>query len=126
MNIYKEYSSQAIFEPKVKDTFLRVNFPSDVWPKLSHTLLKAGRRQIVAVSIDSLIRNKARLFQQGRTGDAWCQVCPRVVPLMPPKSDVEHIFCSCTLVREAWMYVRILLTCHQPELLGYSALPGGE
>ena len=41
-----------------------------------------------------------------------------VVPLQPPRSTQEHLFCTCVLVTEAWLYVRELVVRHQPELQG--------
>ena len=105
-------------EAKVTDTFLQVNFPADVWPRISYSTLTAGPRQIVFDSIHGLTRNRARLYQQGRAADPWCLVCPRVVPLQPATSDPEHLYCSCVLVRAAWLYVRSLVYRHQPELQG--------
>ena len=35
-----------------------------------------------------------------------------------PAAAQEHLFCSCVLVREAWLYVRELVVRHQPELQG--------
>ena len=68
--------------------------------------------------IHGLVKNQARLFQQGRTEDPWCQVCPTVIPLLPPRSTQEHIFCSCVLVREAWTLIKEIAARHQAELRG--------
>ena len=100
------------------NTFLQVNFPGDVWPRLSYTTLKAGQRQAVFYGIHGLVRNRARLFQQGRALDPWCQVCPTVIHLLPPRSTQEHMFCSSVLVGEAWTLIREIAACHQPELRG--------
>jgi hypothetical protein len=113
--LYTEYTTD-IPQPKITNKFLQVNFPSDVWPRLSYSMLTAGPRQIVFDAIHGLTRNRARLFEQGRAGDPWCMVCPRTVPLRPPVSDLEHIYCSCFRVRAAWLYVRALVFLHQPEL----------
>ena len=115
--LYMDFTTD-IPEPKVTDKFVQVNFPSDVWPRLSYSVLTAGPRQMVFDSIHGLTRNRARLFEQGRASDPWCQTCPRTVPLQPPTSDLEHIYCSCTQVRTAWLYVRALIYRHQPELRG--------
>ena len=95
-----------------------MNFPADVWPQLSYTKLTAGPRLAMFNAIHGLVRNCARLFQQGRALDPWGQVCPMVVPLLPPRSTQEHLFCTCVLVTEAWLYVRELVVRHQPELQG--------
>jgi hypothetical protein len=108
---YKEFTT-TIPEPKVTHKFCEVNFPEDVWPRLSYTMLTAGPRQIVFDAVHGLTRNRARLSEQGRAADPWCLVCPGLV------SDVEHIYCSCSLVRTAWLYVRALVYQHQPELRG--------
>ena len=115
--LYKEYTSD-IPETKITSKFLNVNFPADVWPRLSYPVLPSGPQQILFDSIHGLTRNRARLYQQGRAGDPWCMVCPRKVPLRPPVSDLEHIYCSCSRVRAAWLYVRALVFRHQPELRG--------
>ena len=48
--LYKEYTSD-ISEPKIPSMFLQVNFPSDVWPRLSYSQLSPGARQSVFNSI---------------------------------------------------------------------------
>ena len=45
-------------------------------------------------------------------------MCPTVVPLLPPRSTQEHLFCSIMLVREAWTHIREIAVRHQPELQG--------
>ena len=114
--IYSNYTSHTLPDPKITSTFLQVNFPGDVWPRLSYTTLTAGPRQAVFDGIHGLVRNRARLFEQGRALDPWCQVCPTVAPLLQPRSTQEHIFCSCVLVREAWTLVKEIAARHQPEL----------
>ena len=118
-NLYKEYTSH-LPAPKITEKFLHVNFPSDVWPRLSYSELTAKPRQAVFDAIHGLTRNRARLHQQGRAGDPWCQLCPRMIPLQPAVSDLEHIFCSCVMVKEAWQYVRDLVFQHQQDRQGNS------
>ena len=108
---YLEFTD-TLPEPKVTDKFTSVNFPGDVWPRLSYTSLTTEPRQIVFDSIHGLIRNRARLYEQERVGDPHCLQCPDQV------ADVEHIFCHCQLVRNSWLYVRNLVCQHQPELRG--------
>ena len=43
-------------------------------------------------------------------------MCPRVVPLRAPVSDLGHLYCSCIQSRAAWRYVRTLVHRHQPVL----------
>ena len=62
--IYKEFNCDFP-QPKVTDYFPEVNFPADVWPRLSYSVLTSGPRQIVFDSLHGLIRNRARLYQQG-------------------------------------------------------------
>ena len=66
--IYTECILHTTSEPKVTDTFLQVNFRGDVLPRLSYSGLTAGQRHAVFDSVHGLIRNCARLFQQGRVG----------------------------------------------------------
>ena len=115
--MYKEYTVD-LPQPKITEKYSEVNFPADVWPRLSYSVLTAVPRQAIFDAIHGLTRNRSRLHQQGRAGDPWCQVCPWTVPLQPPKSDLEHIYCSCVMVRAAWLYTRSLLYQHQPQLRG--------
>ena len=91
--IYSNYTSHTLPDPKITNTFLQVNFPGDVWPRLSYTPLTAGPRQAVFDGIHRLVKNRARLFQQGRTEDPWCQGCPTVIPLLPPRSTSSAPAC---------------------------------
>ena len=115
--LYKEYTSD-IPAPKITDKFLQVNFPGDVWPRISYSELTARPRQVVFDAIHGLTRNRARLHQQRRAADPWCQLCPRTIP--PRPSDLEHIYCDCVMVRASWLYVRYLVFQHQPDLQGSS------
>ena len=92
--IYSNYTNHTFPNPKITNTFLQVNFPADIWPRLSHTVLTAGPRQAMFDAIHGLVRNRARLFQQGRVVDPWCQVCPRVVSLQPPRSTCSAPACK--------------------------------
>ena len=116
--IYTEHTMHDISEPKVTNAFLHVNFPADVWPRLSYSSLTAGQRQAVYDSVHGLIRNWARLFEQGRVLDESCLDCPRTIPLRPARQNIKHIFRTCVKVRDAWRYVRGLVDCHQPKLQG--------
>ena len=89
----------GIPQPRVTDKLTQVNFPSDVWPRLSYT----GPRLIVSDSIHGLTRNRVRLHQQGRVTDPWSCECPRQVLLRPAVSDVEHLYPSCVLVSASWL-----------------------
>ena len=113
--LYKEYTTD-IPQPKVTNKFLEVNFVGDVWPRLSYSELTSGPRQAVFDAIHGLTRNRARLHQQGRAGDPWCLVCPRTIPLQPAVADIEHIYCSCSMVRADWIYIRFLVFKHRPDL----------
>ena len=116
--IYTDYISHTLPDPKITNKYLQVNFPGDVWPRLSYTTLTAGPRQAVFDGIHGLVRNRARLHEQGRVLDPWCQACPTVIPLLPPRSTQEHMFCSCVLVSEAWTHIKEIAARHQPELRG--------
>ena len=116
--IYTNYISHTLPDPKITNKYLQVNFPGDVWPRLSYTTLTAGPRQAVFDGIHGLVRNRARLHEQGRVLDPWCQACPTVIPLLPPRSTQEHMFCSCVLVSEAWTHIKEIAARHQPELRG--------
>ena len=117
--LYKEYTSD-LPHPKITNKFPEVNYPGDVWPRLTYSELTAGPRQAWFDAVHGLTRNRSRLHQQGRAGDPWCQVCPRTIPLQPPKSDLEHIYCSCVMGRASWIYTKYLVLQHQPELRGSS------
>ena len=95
-----------------------MKFLRDVWPWLSHSTLTAGPRH-------GQVRNRAMLFQQGRVLDEGCLDCPWTIPPRPAKHNIEHIFCTCVKVRDAWRYIRGLVDRHQPELQARGRKMGG-
>ena len=56
--------------------------------------------------VHGLYRNRARLYRQNRAANPYCPVpeCQDAV------QDREHIFCSCSRVVEAWLWMRNKLT----------------
>ena len=86
--------------------------PKFCWPKKCPTLLEVKQRDILFTLVHGIYKNRARLHDQDRADDSLCPhpAC-RGEDLA---QDIEHIFCSCHLVREAWQWVRKKIM----ELLG--------
>ena len=115
--LYKSFTTD-LPDTKITNKFVTINFPAVVWPRLAFTVLEPAVRQLVFDLVHSLVRNRVRLYQQGRVEDPWCHVCPEVAGQRPHQNTV-HIFTSCCLVRQPWEYVKALVRTHQPggELL---------
>jgi hypothetical protein len=112
--LYKNFTSD-LPDSKVTDRFPAVNFPAVVWPRLALTVLEAAPRQLVFDLVHGLVRNRARLYQQRRVDDPWCQVCP-MVDGQRVAHDPAHIFTGYCLVKEAWPYVKALVRRHQSSV----------
>ena len=67
-------------------------------------MLEVKQRDIVFTLVHGIYKNRARLHDQGRADDPLCpHPSCRAEDLA---QDIEHIFCSCHLVRGAWQWVR--------------------
>ena len=116
--IYQKRAEDVIPPPKVETEFPEVDFGATVFPRLCHPVLEPAAKDVVFCVSHGLFRNRARLFRQHRAQDPFCQVpeCQGKI------QDREHIFCSCSLVAEAWLWVRRKLLQLLPTTIGAAGI----
>ena len=109
--IYMSRAQDVMLPPKVEDKFPDLDFVNLVYPRLTYRILDGEARDILFCLVHGLVHNRDRMFRQGRAQDPYCQLpdCPGKV------QDVEHLFCSCTLVAESWDWLRTKLLQILPE-----------
>ena len=112
--IYQGRAEDILPPPKVEMEFPGVDFRELVYPRLSHAVLEPGPRDTLFCLVHGIYRNRARLFRQHRAQDSFCPVpdCQGAV------QDREHLFCSCSRVVEAWIWVRSRLLQLLPHCVG--------
>jgi hypothetical protein len=120
--IYQGRIADVLPAPKVEQEFPTVDFREVVYPRLKSKVLEAGPRDILYCLVHGLYRNRARLFRQNRAHDPQCPVpeCQGAV------QDREHIFCSCTRVVEAWLWIRRRLVQLLANTVGATAISNEE
>ena len=113
-NIYKGRAADVIPAPKVEAKHPGVNFQELVYPRLGYGILEAEPRDILFCLVHNIQPTRERMFEQNRTQDATCphQDCAGRI------QDREHIFCSCTLVSPAWVWLRTRLLRYFPTTVG--------
>ena len=101
-SIYKSRAEDVFLRPKIEEKYPDVDFQCDVYPRLNFRILEAETKDTVFCLVHSLVYNKKRMFHQGRAQDPYCPPleCEGQV------QDLEHLFCSCCLVAEAWAWLR--------------------
>lgn len=102
--IYQSRMEDMTSPPNVESKFPHIDFVDLVYPRLIHPVLEAKHKDILFALVHRIYKNRARLHSQGRADDP---LCPH--PACRDQNliqDIEHIFCSCHLVREAWQWVR--------------------
>ena len=101
--IYKGRIADVLMSPKVEEKFPDVDFPKVVYPRMAFRILEPDSKDVLFAIVHGLIHNKEQMFLQGRAQDPYCQVqeCQGKV------QDLEHLFCSCTLVVDAWDWLRL-------------------
>ena len=80
-------------------------------------MLEVKHKDILFALVHGIYKNRSRLHEQNRAEDS---LCPH--PACREEGltqDVDHIFCSCHLVKEAWQWVRKKVV----ELLGTPGPP---
>ena len=112
--IYQGRIEDIIPQPKVETEFPGVDFCDIVYPRLCHKVLEPAPRDLVFSVAHGIFRNRAKLFRQRRAADPYCPV----LECQGKVQDREHIFCSCTLVVEAWLWVRRQLLLLLPHTVG--------
>ena len=112
--IYKSRAGDIIPPPKVELKYPGVDFVSLVYPRLGYSVLESEPRDILFCLVHNIQPTRQRLYDQGRTQDAACPL-----PECQGRShDIEHIFTSCTLVNQAWLWLRTRLLRLLPETVG--------
>ena len=78
-----------------------MDFKNLVYPRLAYKILEPETRDVLFSIVHGIIYNKDRMYQQGRSHDPYCPQpeCQGKV------QNLEHIFCSCFLVKEAWAWL---------------------
>ena len=84
--------------PEVELKSPLTNFQETVYPRLKNPVMEVKQRDLLTNCI------RARLFQQDRADDPYCQnpECRRENLVQ----DVKHIFCQCYKVRSAWQWTK--------------------
>ena len=100
--IYKGRFEDVSQPPKIEEKFPAVDFQAIVYPRLAYRILTAEAKDVLFCLVHRLIYNRNRMFLQGRAQDPYCPLpeCQGQV------QDLEHLFCSCILVAEAWDWLR--------------------
>ena len=91
-----------------------VSFLELVYPRLNSKVLEAEPRDTLFCLIHNLHLTRERLHQQHRAHDPFCPLpqCQGKV------EDREHIFSSCYLVIQAWLWLRVKLLQLLPTAVG--------
>ena len=118
--IYKSQAADVVPPPKVEAKYPTVNFRNVVYPRIAYSILEPEPKDILFCLTHNLIPNRERLFEQNRAQNAFC-------PLPQCQGKVqnrEHLFCSCHLVCEAWVWLRsklLLLLPNTMQAVGISS-----
>ena len=120
--IYKSRAADVILPPKIEAKYPAVDFKNDVYPRLAYPILEAEPKDILFCLTHNLQLNKERLFEQNQAQNAFCPLpqCQGRV------QDREHLFCSCYLVSEAWIWVRSKLLQLLPNTIQAAGTSGEE
>ena len=102
--VYLSRMEDQATPPNVESKYPHIDFSDLVYPRLTHPVLEAKQKDIIFTLVHGIYKNRARLHDQGRADDP---LCPHPACREDDLAqDIEHIFCSCHLVREAWLWVR--------------------
>ena len=95
-----------------------MNFLELVYPRLNNKILEAEPKDALYCMVHNLHPNRERLHQQGRARDPHCPLpqCQGKV------QDREHLFSSCYLVSQAWLWLRTKLLHLLPTTVGAMAI----
>ena len=120
--IYANQAADVIPPPKVELKHPAGDFKAVVYPRLANSILEAEPKHILFCLTHNLQPNRERLFEQHRAHNAFC-------PLPQCQGQVQdrgHLFCSCFLVSEAWIWVRSKLLQFLPNNIGAGGTSGEE
>ena len=120
--IYESRVADIIPPPKVEEKYPSINFRSLVYPRLGYTILEAEPKDILFCLTHNIQPTKQRLFEQNRVPNAFCPVpeCQNMI------QDREHLFCSCYLVSQAWLWLRTRLLQLLPNTIGATGTSSEE
>ena len=114
--IYKGRAADIVPPPKIQLKNPGVDFVGLVYPRLSYNILEAEARDVLFCLVHNIQPTRQRMFEQNRVQSASCpnQEC------LGRNQDIEHMFSSCSLVSEAWVWLRTRLLRHFPSTVGAS------
>ena len=112
--IYKGRVADVIPSPKVERKYPGVDFRNLVYPRLEYSILEAEPRDILFCIVHNIQPTRLRLFEQGRAQNASCQI----PECQGRNQNIEHLFSSCTLVNQAWLWLRTRLLRLLPQTVG--------
>ena len=116
--IYASRAADIIPPPKVELKFPEVNYLELVYPCLNNKILEAEPRDALYCMVHNLHPNRKRLHQQGRAKNPCCPL-PKCQGMV---QDREHLFSSCYLVSQAWLWLRPKLLQLLPTTIGAVAI----
>ena len=116
--IYEGRAAYVIPPPKVQAKCPEIDFQATVFPRLCYTILESEPRDVLFSLVHNIYFNKERMFLQGRIPDPACPLpeCQGKI------QDREHIFTSCFLVAEAWIWLRSRLLQLLPTTIGAAGI----
>ena len=116
--IYASRITDVVPPPKIEKKYPNFNFLNLVYPRLNSTILESESKDILFTLVHDFFYTKQRMFQQHRVQDPFCPVqeCQGKV------QDREHLFTSCVLVAEAWVWLRTKLLQLLPTTVGASGI----
>ena len=109
--LYQQYTSS--FSPPTVVFKFDVDW-SVVWERLDSPVLDPSAREYKFMIINNIVPHSERLYLKMNMVDNPCCCCIEC----HVKEDNVHIFTECTLVQEAWFWVRSRLLAMSPETCG--------
>ena len=116
--IYSGRIADVVPPPKVEEKFPGVDFKDLIYPRLADKILEPESKDVLFRLVHNLIITKERMFRQNRVQDPCCPLpeCQGQV------QDKEHLFTSCFLVAESWVWLRTRLLRLLPTTQGAVAI----
>ena len=113
-SIYKGRATDMIPAPKIETKHAAVNFVELVYPRLCYVILEAEPKDILYWLVHNIQPTRERMFEQHRVQNAACphQECLGKV------QDRKHMFCSCSYLSPAWVWLRTKLMRYFSSTVG--------
>ena len=96
--------------PKVTHKFPEVDWRR-VWSRLENPVLEPEGRDLLYSLINNILPINVREFRMGLRASEMCIYCPS------EREDNTHIFALCTVVREAWKWLGMILETLDPPVI---------